>query len=179
MRVQSNDKGPRVNDQIRAQELRLISDDGEQFGVVTIGQARVIADSKGLDLVEVSPNANPPVVKLIDYGKYKYQLQKKASEAKKKQAVVEIKEIKFRPGIEQHDLETKLKKVYKFLESGDKVKLLLQFRGREMAHKDIGFEKFNTILDEIVEKSEAVVESKPKLMGNRILAMISPGKKIK
>jgi translation initiation factor IF-3 len=172
-------KDPRINEQIRAHEIRLIGDDGEQFGVVTMAQARLIADSKGLDLVEVSPNAAPPVVKLIDFGKFKYQQQKKAAEAKKKQATSELKEIKFRPSIEQHDLEVKLKKIYKFLDQGDKVKLLLQFRGREMAHKELGVDRFNQIIDMIVDETQALVESRPKLMGNRITAMLAPTKKAK
>lgn len=140
-------------------------------------QALVIAEDRGLDLVEVSPNANPPVVKLIDYGKFKYQQQKKANEAKKKQAVVQLKEIKLRPNIEKHDLETKLKKIFGFLDEGDKVKLLMQFRGREMAHKDLGLEKFNSIIDMIVADSGALVESSPKLMGSRVIAMLAPQKK--
>jgi translation initiation factor IF-3 len=144
-----------------------------------MAQARLISQDRGLDLVEVSPGANPPVVKLIDFGKFKYQMQKKAAEAKKKQAVTELKEIKFRPNIEQHDLEVKLKKIYEFLEDGDKVKLLLQFRGREMAHKELGFDKFNSIITMIKEASGATVESEPKLMGNRITAMVAPTKKTK
>jgi len=144
-----------------------------------MAQARLISLDRGLDLVEVSPGANPPVVKLIDFGKFKYQMQKKAAEAKKKQAVTELKEIKFRPNIEQHDLEVKLKKIYEFLEDGDKVKLLLQFRGREMAHKELGFDKFNAIISMIKEASGATVESEPKLMGNRITAMVAPTKKTK
>lgn len=140
-------------------------------------QALVIAEDRGLDLVEVSPNANPPVVKLIDYGKFKYQQQKKANEAKKKQAVIQLKEIKLRPNIEKHDLETKLKKIFKFLEEGDKVKLLMQFRGREMAHKDLGLEKFNSIIAMIVEDTGALVEASPKLMGSRVIAMLAPQKK--
>jgi translation initiation factor IF-3 len=162
---------------IRVPEVRLIGDDGHQYGVVAIAEAKQIADDAGLDLVEVSPNAAPPVVKLIDYGKFKYQQQKKASEAKKKQVTIQLKEIKLRPGIEEHDLNTKLKKVYKFLESGDKVKLLMQFRGREMAHKDLGLEKFKAILAEIVENSGALVESAPKFMGNRVISMVAPQKK--
>ncbi len=127
-------------------------------------------------MVEVSPSAKPPVVKLIDYGKFKYQQQKKLSEAKKKQIVVNVKEIKFRPGIDKHDLEVKLKKAYKFLEQGDKVKMLMQFRGREMAHKDIGFTRFREIVDLVCEQG-AIVESPPKMMGNRIIVMVAPKKK--
>lgn len=144
--------------------------------MVTLAQAKIIAESEGLDLIEISPNAKPPVVKLMDYGKYKYQVQKRAAEAKKKQVVIDVKEVKFRPNIEKHDLDVKMKNIDKFLDQGDKVKLLMQFRGREMAHKDIGLGKFNEILKQIAEKG-AVVESAPKFMGNRVIAMIAPGKK--
>ncbi len=168
--------GPRVNEQIRCSEVRLIGADGHQYGVVSIHQARLIADDAGLDLIEVSPNSSPPVVKIMDYGKYKYQKQKKESDAKKKQATVEVKEIKFRPNIEKHDLDVKLKKIDKFLKEGDKVKLLMQFRGREMAHQDIGREKFNDILQQVLGLG-ATVESDRKQMGNRIFAMVAPVKK--
>lgn len=175
---QRKPQGPRTNNQIRVPEIRLIGDDGHQYGVVAIDKAKEIARDVGLDLVEVSPNAKPPVVKLIDYGKFKYQQQKKASEAKKKQVVVNVKEIKFRPGIDKHDLDVKLKKAFKFLDQGDKVKMLMQFRGREMAHKDIGFERFREILDMVIEYG-AVVETPLKMMGNRITVMVAPSKKTK
>jgi translation initiation factor IF-3 len=145
--------------------------------VVTLEQAKLIANNENLDLIEISPNAAPPVVKLMDYGKYKYQAQKKLAEAKKKQVVIDVKEIKFRPNIEKHDLEVKVNHILKFLEHGDKVKLLMQFRGREMAHKDLGMGKFNEILRQVVEKSGALIEADPKLMGNRVIAMVAPGKK--
>jgi translation initiation factor IF-3 len=135
-----------------------------------------MADSEGLDLIEISPNANPPVVKMMDYGKYKYQIQKKLAEAKKKQVVIDVKEMKFRPNIEKHDLEVKVNHIEKFLEQGDKVKLLMQFRGREMAHKEIGLSKFDEIVRTVVEKG-AVIEAPAKFMGNRIIAMVAPGKK--
>lgn len=113
----------------------------------------------------------------MDYGKYKYQLQKKASEAKKKQAVIEVKEVKFRPNIEKHDLDVKMKRIHKFLDAGDKVKLLMQFRGREMAHKEIGLGKFDEIINTVVEEKGAVVESRAKFMGNRVIALIASSKK--
>ena len=125
----------------------------------------------------MSPSAKPPVVKLIDYGKYKYQQQKKAAEAKKKQVTINVKEVKFRPAIDIHDLETKLKRVYKFLDQGDKVKMLMQFRGREMAHKEIGLGKFKEIIDGVVEETGASVEAPVKMMGNRAIAMLAPSKK--
>lgn len=145
--------------------------------MVTLEQAKLIANNENLDLIEISPNAAPPVVKLMDYGKYKYQAQKKLAEAKKKQVVIDVKEIKFRPNIEKHDLEVKVNHIIKFLEHGDKVKLLMQFRGREMAHKDLGMGKFNEIMRMVVEQSGALIEADPKLMGNRVIAMVAPGKK--
>lgn len=126
-----------------------------------------------LDLVEVSPNAKPPVVKLVDYGKFKYLQQKKANEAKKKQAVIQLKEIQFRPNIETHDLETKLKKAEKFIGQGDKVKMVMQFRGREMAYRDAGLEKFKGIIKQ-VEEFGAQMESEPKFMGNRVITIVAP-----
>jgi translation initiation factor IF-3 len=135
-----------------------------------------MADSEGLDLIEISPNAAPPVVKMMDYGKYKYQIQKKLAEAKKKQVVIDVKEIKFRPNIEKHDMEVKLNHIKKFLEQGDKVKMLMQFRGREMAHKEIGMGKFDEIMKMVLETG-AVVESPAKFMGNRCIALVAPGKK--
>ena len=158
-------------------EIRLIGDDGHQFGVVAIDQAKEIARDSGLDLVEVSPNAKPPVVKLIDYGKFKYQQQKKAAEAKKKQVTIQVKEVKFRPAIDIHDLNVKMKNVLRFLEQGDKVKMLMQFRGREIAHKHIGLTKFREIIESAVEETGAAVESPVKMMGNRAIAMLAPAKK--
>lgn len=171
--------GPRVNEQIRLPECRLISDDGEQFGVVTMDQARRISEEKGVDLVKIAPTAAPPVVKLIDFGKYKYELQKKEAEARKKQVVIQLKEIQFKPNIEAHDLQTKLKHAEKFIQQGDKIKLVMQFRGREMAYKDAGMEKFTRIVSSIIEMG-AIIESEAKLMGNRIIAIVaSTGKVVK
>ena len=167
--------GPRVNDHIRISECRL-QGDGEAYGVVSMEEAKKIAADLGLDLVEVSPNAKPPVVKLIDYGKFKYDQQKKANEAKKKQSTAQLKEIQMRPNIESHDLDTKLKRVYRFLGDGDKVKMVMQFRGREMAYKDAGLEKFRTILAGVCDYG-AQIESEPKMMGNRIITILSPDKK--
>lgn len=154
----------------------MLGDDGTAYDVISIEEARKIAQEQGLDLVEVSPNAKPPVVKLIDYGKFKYDQQKKANEAKKKQSQAQLKEIQVRPNIEAHDLETKLKKVYRFLEDADKVKMVMQFRGREMAYRDSGLEKFKEILEGICSYG-AVLESPPKIMGNRIISILSPDKK--
>jgi translation initiation factor IF-3 len=141
-----------------------------------MSEARRISDEQGLDLVEVSPTASPPVVKLIDFGKYKYELQKKAQEAKKKQIVVQLKEIQIKPNIEAHDLQTKLNHCAKFLDQGDKIKMSMQFRGREMAYKDAGMEKFKAIIAQ-VEAMGAVIESDPKMMGNRIIAILASVKK--
>lgn len=166
-------RGPRVNEEIRLSECRLIGDDGTQYEIVSMSEARRIAEEQGLDLVEVSPNASPPVVKVVDYGKYKYLLQKKANEAKKKQVVIQLKEIQFRPNIESHDLETKLKHAQKFIAQGDKVKMVMQFRGREMAYKDAGMEKFANIIKK-VEEFGAAIESEPKFMGNRVITIVAP-----
>ncbi len=130
--------GPRINDDIRVREVHLIDKDGANRGNVTISEALAIAQEAGLDLVEISPNATPPVCKLLDFGKYKFQEQKKQAEARKKQKVVEVKEIKFRPMIDDHDYEVKMRAMQRFFEEGDKVKVTLRFRGREMAHQELG-----------------------------------------
>src|SRR5271170_2502215 len=133
--------GPRVNDEIRAPQVRLIDQDGEMQGVMSARDAVARAFAVGLDLLEISPNAEPPVVKILDYGKYKYELQKKKNEAKKKQKVIEIKEVKVRPNIDENDYQVKLRAMKSFIDEGDKVKVTLRFRGREMAHQDIRSEE--------------------------------------
>lgn len=143
---------------------------------MTIHQARLISDDTGLDLIEVSPSSTPPVVKLMDFGKYKYQLQKKAAEAKKKQAVVVVKEIKLRPNIEKHDLDVKLRSINSFFEDGDKVKVSMQFKGRELSHQDLCREQFENIIKVITDLG-ATLESKTGLMGNRMIALFVPNKK--
>lgn len=172
----NKNNGPRVNEQIRIPECRLLGDDGHQYGVVSMHEARRISDEAGLDLVEVSPTAQPPVVKLIDYGKYKYELQKKAQEAKKKQVVILLKEVQLRPNIELGDLTTKLNNCRKFLDQGDKIKISMQFRGREMSYRDAGMEKFKGVIAQILEMG-ATVESEPKMMGNRIIAILASTRK--
>jgi len=172
----NKNQGPRVNEQIRIPECRLLGEDGHAYGVVSMAEARRIAEDLGLDLVEVSPTAQPPVVKVIDYGKYKYELQKKAQEAKKKQIVIQLKEIQFKPNIDIGDLKTKLNHCQKFIDDGDKIKCSMQFRGREMSYRDAGMEKFKSIIAQIVEMG-AVVESEPKMMGNRIIAIVASVKK--
>jgi translation initiation factor IF-3 len=141
-----------------------------------MSEARRISDEAGLDLVEVSPTAQPPVVKLIDFGKYKYELQKKAQEAKKKQVVIQLKEVQLKPNIDIGDLNTKLNNCLKFIEQGDKIKITMQFRGREMSYRDAGMEKFKGIIAQIVEMG-AIVEADPKMMGNRIIAILASTKK--
>jgi translation initiation factor IF-3 len=141
-------------------------------GVMSVAQALILADAAGLDLVEVSPNAEPPVCKILDYGKYKYELQKKAAEARRNQKIVEIKEVKVRPGIEEHDYNVKMKAARKFLQNGDKVKVTMRFRGREMAHQNIGMDLLKRMQEELADVGK--VESEPKFEGRQIMMMIGP-----
>jgi translation initiation factor IF-3 len=164
--------GPRINDRIRNPEIRLIGADGENVGVVTPARAMQMAEEAGLDLVEISPNAEPPVCKIMDFGKYKYETQKREAEARKKQKIIEIKEIKFRPGTDTHDYDVKMRSVFKFLEEGDKVKVTLRFRGREMAHQDLGLELLNRVAADVVDAGK--IESMPRLEGRQMVMMIGP-----
>jgi translation initiation factor IF-3 len=166
--------GPRVNDRIRAPEIRLIGPEGENIGLVTPGRAMQLAEEAGLDLVEISPNATPPVCKIMDFGKFKYETQKKEAEARKKQKIIEIKEVKFRPNTDTHDYEVKMRNVIRFLEEGDKVKVTLRFRGREMAHQDLG----RVLLDRVAEdvKELGKIESMPRVEGRQMVMMIGPAK---
>lgn len=168
----SRETGPRVNNAILSHELRLIGAEGENVGVVTPLRAMQLADDAGLDLVEISPNASPPVCKIMDFGKYKYEQQKRESEARKKQKIIEVKEIKFRPGTDTHDYEVKMRNVYKFLENGDKVKITLRFRGREMAHLSLGRELLERIGEDVIEYGK--VENMPKMEGRQMTMMIGP-----
>ncbi|WP_444455751.1 translation initiation factor IF-3 [Rhodobacter capsulatus] len=161
-----------MNERIRAPEIRLIGADGENVGVVTPARAMQMAEEAGLDLVEISPTAVPPVCKIMDFGKFKYEQQKKEAEARKKQKVIEIKEIKFRPGTDTHDYEVKMRSVMKFLEEGDKVKVTLRFRGREMAHQQLGMELLNRVVGDVGDAGK--VESMPKLEGRQMVMMIAP-----
>ena len=142
------------------------------MGILTIDDALRKADEFGLDLVELQPNAEPPVVKILDYGKYKYQAQKRASEARKKQKVIDVKEIKLRPNIDSHDYDVKMRSVRKFLESGDKVKITLRFRGREMAHVELGSQLLDRVREDIEE--EAKIESLPKMEGRQMIMVLAP-----
>ncbi len=164
--------GPRINDRIRAPEIRLIGADGENVGVVTPARALQMAEEAGLDLVEISPNAVPPVCKIMDFGKFKYETQKREAEARKKQKIIEIKEIKFRPGTDKHDYDVKMRSVLKFLEEGDKVKVTLRFRGREMAHQELGLELLNRVAADVGDAGK--IESMPKLEGRQMVMMVAP-----
>ncbi|HLE08813.1 MAG TPA: translation initiation factor IF-3 [Thermodesulfobacteriota bacterium] len=162
----------RINRQIRASFVRLIDGEGNQKGVLPIQQALKDADDAGLDLVEVSPQADPPVCRLIDYGKYKYQMSKKSHEAKKKQTVVHVKEIKLRTGTGEHDFQFKVRNMKRFLSGGDKVKISIFFRGREITHLDRGVEMLNKVADEV--KDMGVIEQKPKLEGKSMTMLVGP-----
>ena len=169
--------GPCVNESISTPQIQLIDATGENVGVVDIEDARERAVDAGLDLVEISPNSEPPVCKILDYGKYKYQAQKKAAEARKKQRTVEIKEIKMRPNIDTHDYDVKMRSMNRFFEEGDKVKVTLRFRGREMAHQELGAAMLQRIRDSLAE--EVVVEQWPKMEGRQMVMLVSPKKEKK
>jgi translation initiation factor IF-3 len=165
-------EGPRVNDEIRSREVQLIDQDGHNHGTVEFQQAFNMAQAAGLDLVEIAPNSAPPVCKILDYGKYKFQAQKKAAEARKKQKVVEIKEIKLRPMIDAHDYDVKMRSMKRFFEEGDKVKVTLRFRGREMAHQELGAKLLNRVKDDLA--TTAKVEQEPKYEGRQIVMVLAP-----
>jgi translation initiation factor IF-3 len=168
----SGKDGPRINQEITASKVRLIGPDGEMAGIVSRQEALAQAREVNLDLVEVSPNAEPPVCKIIDYGKYKYELQKKKAEAKKKQKIVEVKEVQMRPGIDENDFQVKLKAIHRFLAEGNKVKISMRFRGREVAHNELGLEILNRIRDDI--KDMAKVDNVPRLEGKQMIMLLSP-----
>jgi len=172
MQAPPNREGPRANEEIRVPKVRLIDAAGENVGVVTIEKALATAVAAGLDLVEISPNADPPVCKVLDYGKFKYEAQKKANIARKNQKVIEVKEIKMRPGIDEHDYQVKLRAMHRFFEEGDKVKVTLRFRGREMAHQDIGVDLLKRVQEDLVE--QAKVESFPRLEGKQMTMVMAP-----
>ncbi|MCQ4158556.1 translation initiation factor IF-3 [Roseomonas sp. GC11] len=164
--------GPRVNEEIRVPQVRLIDQDGEMIGVMSAREALLRAYEVGMDLLEISPNAVPPVCKILDYGKYKYEQQKKANEARKKQKIVEIKEIKVRPNIDDHDYEVKMRAAKSFIEEGDKVKVTLRFRGREMAHQDLGVKVLERIRTELAELAK--VEQMPRLENRQMIMVLAP-----
>jgi translation initiation factor IF-3 len=164
--------GPRVNDAIKVPQVRLIDAEGENVGVVGIRDALHQAEDAGLDLVEISPNADPPVCKILDYGKFKYENQKKKNEAKKRQKVIEVKEIKLRPNIDEHDYVVKMRNCERFLTDGDKVKVTLRFRGREMAHQDLGMKVLARVRDDMAELAK--VEQLPKMEGRQMIMVMAP-----
>ena len=165
-------KGPRINERIRAHEVQVISSDGKNLGTLSTRQAIELAKQEDLDLIEISPNAVPPVCKIIDVGKYKYDLQKKANKSKKKQKVINLKEIKLRPVTEIHDYNFKIKNAQRFLEKGDKVKFTVRFKGREMQHTDLG----NKLMDRIINDTASLgkIEVHPKFEGKQIIMIIQP-----
>ena len=166
------EEGHRINHRIDAREVRLIDAEGQNRGVIPTRQALALAEEAGLDLVELSPDAKPPVCKILDYGKFKYQEQKKASEARKKQKVIEIKEIKMRPMIDDHDYDVKLRAVRRFFEEGDKVKITLRFRGREMAHQEIGTKLLDKIKSDVAELAK--VEQDARFEGRQVVMVLAP-----
>ena len=164
--------GPRINEEIRVREVQLIDATGHNHGPTPIQTALEMAQAAGLDLVEIAPNSAPPVAKLLDYGKYKYQAQKKAAEARKKQHIVEIKEIKLRPMIDDHDYDVKMRAKKRFFEEGDKVKITLRFRGREMAHQELGYQLLNRVKGDIGQMAK--VESEPRFEGRQMVMVLAP-----
>jgi len=161
-----------VNQDINAESIRVVGDDGEMLGVMSLDQALTKAEAIGLDLVEISPNSDPPVCKILDYGKFKYQAQKKANEARKKQKIIEVKEIKMRPSIERHDYDVKMRAINKFLDEGDKVKVTIRFRGREFLHQELGMQMLQRVRAEIEEKAK--VEAVPKMEGRQMVMVVAP-----
>ncbi|MGZ6050326.1 MAG: translation initiation factor IF-3 [Phenylobacterium sp.] len=164
--------GPRVNEEIRVPSVRLIDQDGEMQGVMSAREAVQRAYSVGLDLVEISPNAEPPVVKILDFGKFKYEQQKKRNEAKKKQKVIEIKEIKVRPNIDENDYQVKLRAMRSFIEEGDKVKVTLRFRGRELAHPELGMKLLQRVRADF--EPIAKCEYEPRMEGRQMIMILAP-----
>jgi translation initiation factor IF-3 len=164
--------GPRTNDEIRSREVQLIDQNGDNKGAVSFESAIALAREAGLDLVEISPNATPPVCKLLDAGKFKYQAQKKAAEARKRQKVVEVKEVKLRPMIDEHDYDVKMRAMLRFFEEGDKVKITLRFRGREMAHQELGSRLLERVKVDLTEVAK--VEQDAKFEGRQMIMVLAP-----
>ena len=169
---EKKDSGLRTNERITASEVRVISSSGKQLGIISIREALNYAEDEGFDLVEVSPDSNPPVCKIIDYGKLRYREQKSKKEAKKKQKTIEVKEIKIRPGIDKHDYLVKLKALSKFIGGGNKVKISMRFRGREIEHKNLGMDLLNKLTEEVAEYAK--VEVLPKSEGKQIMMILVP-----
>jgi translation initiation factor IF-3 len=171
----NKDRKHRINDEIRVPEIRLMDANGEQVGIVRVAEGLRMAEDAGLDLVEIAPTAHPPVCRIMDYGKFRYQEQKKAQEAKAKQKVIQIKEVKFRPVTDENDYQTKMRNLVRFLSNGDKAKVTLRYRGREMAHQQFGQELLNRIRTELADISQ--VEHQPKLEGRQMIMVLAPKKK--
>src|SRR3954471_3517729 len=172
MNVAPTRDGPRINTEIGVPRVRLVDERGNMVGVVPRNEALTMAASAGLDLVEVAPNADPPVCKILDYGKFKYEEQKKKNEARKKQKIIEVKEIKLRPSIDDHDYEVKMRAMNKFIEEGDKVKVTMRFRGRELAHQDIGMNVLIRVRDDL--DAIAKVEQMPRMEGRQMVMVSAP-----
>jgi translation initiation factor IF-3 len=162
----------RINERIRVPEVRVIGDDGEQLGVMETREAVRKAREQGLDLVEVAPNAEPPVCRIIDYGKFQYEAKKKANEAKKKQVVITVKEVKFRPGTDDHDYDYRMKHAREWLQDGDKVKATIWFRGREMTHRELGSRILERLEKDLADVGE--VEARPRMEGNQMFIILGP-----
>ena len=171
----ATERNHRINGEIHAPEVRLLGIENEQLGVFRLGEARRMAEEADVDLVEIAPNATPPVCRLMDYGKFRYQEQKRAAEAKARQKVVQIKEVKFRPQTDDGDYNIKLRNMISFLQEGDKVKITLRFRGREMAHQEFGIRLLERVRNDIEEIAQ--VESMPRLEGRQMVMMVAPKKK--
>jgi translation initiation factor IF-3 len=165
-------EGPRVNDEIAVMRVRLVDERGNMVGVVERNQALTMASDAGLDLVEIAPNADPPVCKILDFGKYKYEEQKKKNEARKKQKIIEVKEIKLRPSIDDHDYDVKMRSMVKFIEEGDKVKVTIRFRGRELEHQELGMDVLVRVRDDLDEVAK--VEQMPRMEGRQMIMVMSP-----
>ncbi|QKS31415.1 MAG: translation initiation factor IF-3 [Candidatus Accumulibacter similis] len=168
-------KAQRVNEEINAPEVRLIGADGEQLGIMSVRAALALAEEAGVDLVEIAPMAQPPVCRIVDFGKFKYQEQKRQHEQKLKQKQVQVKEVKLRPGTDENDYQIKLRNMTRFLEEEDKVKVTLRFRGREMAHQDIGMRQIERIRADLQDL--ALVEQMPKMEGRQMVMVLTPSKK--
>ncbi|MBL8469857.1 MAG: translation initiation factor IF-3 [Methyloversatilis discipulorum] len=171
----SQQKSQRTNSEINAPEIRLVGDEGEQLGIMSSRQALAMAEEAGLDLVEIAPLAKPPVCRLMDFGKFKYQEAKRAAEAKSKQKQIQVKEVKFRPGTDEGDYQIKLRNLTRFLQDGDKAKVTLRFRGREMAHQEFGIRLLERVKTDL--EALAVVEQFPKLEGRQLIMVLAPQKK--
>ncbi|MBV9829347.1 MAG: translation initiation factor IF-3 [Alphaproteobacteria bacterium] len=172
MNVTPTRDGPRINEEIGVVRLRLVDERGQMVGVVQRNEALAMAAQAGLDLVEIAPNADPPVCKILDYGKFKYEEQKKKNEARKKQKVIEVKEIKLRPSIDDHDYDVKMRSMNKFIEEGDKVKVTMRFRGRELAHQELGMNVLMRVRDDLEEIAK--VEQMPRMEGRQMTMVVAP-----